>query len=186
MAPFGATLDANVLFPIALCDTLLRAAVERLYRPSWSTDILDELERTLVEHRRATSEAAKRRRQLMQDALPAAMVTGYKDLLPGLHVAPSDRHVLAAAIGAGARVIVTQNMRHFPRSALAPYDIEAQSADTFLQYWFDLEPETMARIIQEQARDLRRPPQSVEQVLTHLRADAPSFVRLIQDSGLLR
>lgn len=181
MPSFGAALDANILFPIALCDTLLRAAVEQLYRPFWSGEVLDEMERNLVQHLRATPAAARRRRHQMQAALPLAMVTGYEDLIPGLRNDPKDRHVLAMAIRAGAEVIVTQNLRHFPPAALTPYDIEAQSADTFLQHLLDFEPQMMARIIREQAADLTRPPQSVAQVLARLMPAAPGFVRLLRD-----
>lgn len=185
MASFGGILDANALFPIALCDTLLRAAVEQLYRPFWTVEILDEMERNLVQQQRTTAEAAKRRRRRMEAALPAAMVGGYQDLIPGLKNDPKDRHVLAAAIRAGAQVIVTQNLRHFPPAALAPYAIEAQSADMFLQYIFDIEPQIMVRIIREQAADLTRPPRTVDQVLASLMTEVPGVVRAIRDSGLL-
>lgn len=52
--PLRVLLDTNVLFPIALCDVLLRAAVERLFQPLWTQTILDELERNLVEHHRTS------------------------------------------------------------------------------------------------------------------------------------
>jgi hypothetical protein len=38
----GAVLDACVLVPIALADTLLRVAEKGLYRPLWSARILAE------------------------------------------------------------------------------------------------------------------------------------------------
>jgi hypothetical protein len=42
------------------------------------------------------------------------LVTGYEDLIEGLHLPdPDDRHVLAAAIRGRADVIVTRNIRHF-------------------------------------------------------------------------
>jgi hypothetical protein len=44
-----------------------------------------------------------------------ALVTGYEDLIPGLHLPdPNDRHVLAAAIRGQADVIVTMNLRDLP------------------------------------------------------------------------
>ena len=43
MARFSALLDACVLVPITLADTLLRLAEAGLYRPLWSTTIIDEM-----------------------------------------------------------------------------------------------------------------------------------------------
>ncbi len=51
---------------------------------------------------------------------------------------PNDRHVLAAAIVAGADVIVTCNLRYFPVQALDPYEIEAQHPDEFVRQLVDL------------------------------------------------
>ena len=45
---FPALLDACVLVPAALRDTLLRAADAYLYRALWSEDILTEVARVLV------------------------------------------------------------------------------------------------------------------------------------------
>ncbi|WP_319421477.1 PIN domain-containing protein [Pleurocapsa sp. FMAR1] len=39
---------------------------------------------------------------------------------------PNDRHVLAAAIKAKAKVIVTNNLKDFPQSELNKYNVEVQ------------------------------------------------------------
>lgn len=49
MAAFGAVLDACVLVPAALCDTLLRLADRDLYRPVWSVRILAEMRQAVLE-----------------------------------------------------------------------------------------------------------------------------------------
>lgn len=40
--PFVALLDANVLYPIWLCDALLRMAETEVFQVRWSERILDE------------------------------------------------------------------------------------------------------------------------------------------------
>ena len=57
--PFAVVLDACVLYPLPLRDTLLRVAQQNLYAVRWSRRILDEVTRNLIEDRRATPEQAK-------------------------------------------------------------------------------------------------------------------------------
>ena len=54
--PFAAVLDASVLYPLPLRDTLLRIAETELYDAYWSARILDEVVRNLVADGRATEE----------------------------------------------------------------------------------------------------------------------------------
>lgn len=178
---FRVVLDANILFSISLCDSLMRCAEAQLYDAYWSDMILDEMERNLVKQGRATPESARRRRVMMQRSLPQAAVQGYETRIAAMTNDAKDRHVLAAAVHIGARIIVTHNRRHFPAHALTPHNIETQSADTFLTTLFGADPHTVERIIIEQAADLKNPPQSVEQVLNNLSLEAPTFVRAISE-----
>ena len=178
---FVALLDASVLVPGSLSDTLLRAAESYLYRLTWSDEILAEVERSLISSLGVDPDKARRRVDAMRLAFPEAAVESYQTLepsIPGVH--PDDRHVAAAAVKAGAQVIVTSNLRHFPQSALDPYDIEAQSLDEFLQHLFHLASERMVQIIVEQAVALRSPPRSPLEVCEHLRPFAPGFVQLVE------
>jgi predicted nucleic acid-binding protein len=63
----SAVLDANVLYPFSLRDTLLRLAELELYTPLWSEQILDEMQRNLVEHRLTDAQAAS-----IEEAMRAA------------------------------------------------------------------------------------------------------------------
>lgn len=176
-----AVLDANVLFPMVLCDLLIRAALEGIYRAYWNQPILDEIARNLVIQGRTTPEGAQWRCANMQRALPDALVQGYEAHIPLMTNHAKDRHVLAAAVHIGAQIIVTHNRRHFPLHALAPHRIEAQPADVFLNALFVANPNAFQQIITEQAGDLQKPPQSVEQVLDNLSLEAPTFVRAIRE-----
>lgn len=174
-------LDANILFSISLCDSLMRCAEAHLYDAHWNNMILDEMERNLVKQGRVTPERARHRRAMMQRSLPQAAVQGYEAHIEAMTNNAKDRHVLATAIHVGAKIIVTHHRRHFPIHALAPYGIEAQSADTFLNALFVANPNALRQIITEQAEDLKNPPQSVEQVLDNLSLEAPTFVRALRE-----
>jgi len=49
--PFAAVLDASVLYPLPLRDTLLRVAESELFIPYWSEQILSEVTRNLIDDR---------------------------------------------------------------------------------------------------------------------------------------
>jgi len=59
--PFAAVLDASVLYPLPLRDTLLRVAEIELYAPYWSQRILDEVARVPESDRLFVFESPPRR-----------------------------------------------------------------------------------------------------------------------------
>jgi predicted nucleic acid-binding protein len=137
-AAFRVVLDANVLFPFTLRDTLLRAAEAGVYQLYWSDAILDEVQRNLVRQGVATAEQAGRLISTMKAAFPESLVTGHEAMIDSMPNESKDRHVVAATVKAGAQVIVTNNLKDF---ATLPDGIEAQSADEFLCNVLDLDPE---------------------------------------------
>ena len=107
-----AVLDACVLAPMPLADTLLRLAEELFYVPKWSAEILHEVGTTLAKFGYSVQQI-ERRTDAMNLAFEDAMIAGYEDLIPAMRNDAKDRHVLAAAIRTSADVIVTNNKRHF-------------------------------------------------------------------------
>lgn len=176
-APFKVVLDANVLFPFTLRDTLLRAAEAEFFQLYWSEQILEETRTNLVETRTTTAAKAKRLVQQMEVAFPEAMVTGHEDLVDAMKNDPKDRHVVAAAVKAGAQVIVTSNLKDFRG---LPEGIEAQSPDDFLANLFELDPDAMVEVLQDQAADLRNPSVTFEQLLGGLAKTVPAFVAMVR------
>ncbi|MDO4898456.1 MAG: PIN domain-containing protein [Rothia sp. (in: high G+C Gram-positive bacteria)] len=68
---FPALLDTCVLFGSGLTDLILRLAEREVFRPLWSDDILDELERNLIKHKAASAVNARRRVTAMRDNFEA-------------------------------------------------------------------------------------------------------------------
>jgi predicted nucleic acid-binding protein len=178
VAPFKVVLDANVLFPFSLRDTLLRAAAEGFFQLYWSEEILDETTRNLVGTGAITAEQANRLCAAMTGAFPESLVTGYQPLIDAMPNHSKDRHVAAAAVKAGAQVIVTSNLKDFGR---LPSGIEAQSPDEFLSNLFDLDPDGMVQLVREQARALRNPPREFRELVAGLAKTVPEFARSIAE-----
>ncbi len=175
-----ALLDASVLIPMPICDTLLRSAEAGLFTPRWSADILVEIERNLRPW--IGDEPARRRLAAMQVAFPRAMVTSYEHLIEAMTNHPKDRHVLAAAVAGDAGLIVTANLRDFPSSTLEAYGILARSPDSFLVDLLTRQPTRLIGVIRSQAAGLRNPPVTMAELLDDLAVDAPEFVRQVESA----
>jgi predicted nucleic acid-binding protein len=173
-ADFKVVLDACVLIPMPLADTLLRlGSGRRLYLPKWTDQIMTEVNRNLAENFGLTEEQVAYRESEIRRHFPEAWVEGHEDLISAMTNDPKDRHVLAAAIRCNAEVIVTQNVKHFPKTALEPYSITVMGPSTFLRNLYDLDPEVVAETLVRQAASIHRP---VGYVLERLSINAPSFV----------
>jgi predicted nucleic acid-binding protein len=183
--PFVALLDANVLYPVELCDALLRVAETEVFQVRWSEEILQEALRNIKQNNPGTSPATVDRRfQYMRESFEDAMVTGYEPLVSVMTNHPKDRHVLAAAIVGRANVIVTSNLSDFPTEALDPYDVDVQHPDAFLCNQWELNEEGMVSVIENWMEDLSNPPQTLEQLLQRLEQHTPQFCKIVRTSGL--
>jgi predicted nucleic acid-binding protein len=182
---FVVVLDACVLFPASLRDTLLRAAQADLYRLQLTEEILEEVRRNLVK-KTMTEYRAQRLISTLRENFQDSMISQHRQLIPSMPTNEKDRHVLAAAVACRAQVIVTFNLRDFPADLLAPFEVEAQSPDVFLTHLHHLDAQSMPRIIVEQASNLYNPPRSVDDVLKTLEQHAPIFVSLMRNSPGLR
>ena len=158
---YQVVLDADVLFPASLRDTLLRLAEIELFDPRWSKRILQEVKRNVVESRDDISETD-------MDRMAAAMNSAFEDALVeeaaiaqiegSMENDPKDRHVLAAAVVAGAETVVTNNVADFPAQACEPYGITVATADEFLCVFFNVDQEAVRDSVIRQAAALQNPP----------------------------
>lgn len=87
-----------------------------------------------------------------------------------------DRHVLAAAVLAGAQHVITSNLSDFPPEATHPHGVEAVHPDDFLLAMLDLDAELVLWALARQAADLKDPPMTRDEVLDALAATVPRFV----------
>jgi predicted nucleic acid-binding protein len=139
---FTVILDANVLYPFLVRDVLLSLADAGFYRPRWTREIMDEWQRGLIAAKPEQEQKVRATARTMSDAFPEALVDGYQEITDALTLPdPEDRHVLAAAIKAGAHAIITENGRDFPSAVLAQYGIEKHTADDFILNTIELYPD---------------------------------------------
>ncbi len=170
MAPLIAFLDANVLYPAGLRSFLMYLAVIGAFQARWSRDVHEEWNSNLlIDRPDVTRRKLDRTRRLMDKNARGALVKGYESLIPGLTLPDvNDRHVLAAAIRAGANVIVTKNLNDFPLHIVQPFNIEPQHPDAFILRLIDLAPEKVCDAAHAHRTSLRNPPNTVAEYLSML------------------
>jgi hypothetical protein len=160
-----------------LADTLLRlAAGPRLFWPKWSDQIMVEVSRTLQENFGLSAQKVIYRESEIRRHFPEAWIDGYEDLIPAMTNHPKDRHVLAAAVRAGAKIVVTYNIKDFPRSSLMPYSIVAQGPSAFLKDLYVAAPTLVMQTLEDQAAAIGK---SMPYLLSRLQVNAPAFVEQI-------
>ena len=172
MATYGAFFDAIVLYPSGLRNFLMHLALTGIFRAHWSAQVHEEWIRSLIKNRPDLSgEKLERTRNLMERAIPDALVTGYEHFIDSIELPDQDdRHVLAAAIRCGARVIVTFNLGDFPSQALADLSIEAQHPDDFVLAVLEAFPELVAEAARNHRASLKNPPKTPDEYLAELDA----------------
>lgn len=174
---FKAVLDANVLYPYFLRDLLIRIALKDLYKPLWTERIHDEWIISLLKNRDdLMKERLEYAKDLMNENMPDANIENYEDLIEGVVLPdPDDRHVLAAAIKANAEMIVTYNLKDFPKEILDQYYIEAIHPDDFILCQIDLNPGAVRAAILSVLKDLIKPPVNITE-----------YLRILEKRGLTK
>jgi predicted nucleic acid-binding protein len=180
---FVVVLDACVLYPASLRDTLLRLAEVEMYDVKWSQRILDEAVDNLVDDSRMDRDQAMYLMQCMNEAFEDALVPGdaIDQVEPSMTNHPKDRHVLAAAVVSGAEHVITSNLKDFDAEATQPHDVDAVHPDAFLLAMLDLDPELVIRVLGRQAADCRNPPKTLDDILDALAVSVPDFVARVHD-----
>jgi predicted nucleic acid-binding protein len=165
-----ALLDANVLYPAPLRDSLMHLAVTVPLEVRWTEIIQQEWVTNLLEARpNLEPQRLERTVQQMNKAVPNALIHGYETLIEGLNLPDlEDRHVLAAAIHGGAKIIVTNNLKDFPQRYLKQWDIKALKPDAYIIEVVEAAPEAALHAFKLQRANLKSPAVGVSEFLTTL------------------
>lgn len=166
---FTCVLDTNIIYPIEIRDLLFWFAHFDLFTPKWSNHIFDEW-KDVMDRKGATEEEIKKRTNVANLAFPDALIINYEPLIEGLTLPDEkDRHVLAAAIKTNANVIVTNNLKDFPKEYLASFGLVAKSADDFIADIIDLNYEKAIEAFKKLVLNRRNPDLDEYEVLDNLR-----------------
>ncbi|PVW15180.1 PIN domain-containing protein [Marixanthomonas spongiae] len=166
---FKCVLDTNVIYPIEIRDLLFWFAFYDMFTPKWSEHIFDEW-KDVMKRKGIDEKEAKKRIGKANLAFPDALVTNYSGLIEGLELPDmKDCHVLAAAIKTNANVIVTNNIKDFPKDYLASFGLSAKTADDFLTDIIDLNPEQAVKAFKDMVLNRRNPDLDEFEVLEILR-----------------
>lgn len=139
-----------------------------------------EVTRNLGNRRRLTPENIAHLTKQVQLHFPEAEVEGYETLTDLMTNDPKDRHVAAAAVRIGAQVIVRSNLKDFPASSLAPWEIEARHPDQFLMNLYALDPKAVLSRLRDQAATIGR---SLPELLATLRIGVPNFAAMVAEDS---
>ncbi len=188
MANFTVIYDANVLYPAPLRSVLMYLGMTGMFRARWTMDIHEEWIRNLLNKRDDLNhQQLEALRDLMIEAIPDSLVTGYESVVETLELPdPDDRHVLAAAIRANAEVIVTNNLKDFPDDILGQYNCHVEHPDEFIVNLLDLNHVKTVTTFKEDRNHYLNPPYSVEEYLQALKKQGLSTtVSILEESSEL-
>lgn len=161
-------LDANVLFALLVRDTLLTVATHPygLFAPIWSTAILDKLRRNLLAKLRQSQQKVDTLLGAMHRTFPEAVVDPGEDVIATMPNHRKDRHVLAVAVAANARTLVTWNVRDFHEARWL--GVRVQDPDTFLAELYDAHPPTVRAAVEAHVAELQAPPLPMDELIARL------------------
>ena len=188
-ARYTALLDACVLYPLAMADSLMSLATAGLYAAKWTTRIESEWISALEADRPDLIGRLDYRREQMRNAVPDWEVpeAAWSACAGGLTLPdPNDIHVLAAALAGHADCIVTANLRDFPSALVADLGIEVIHPDQFVVAQWDLDQLTAVAAFKRMRTRWKKPEASPEDFAKALeRGGLPSTAQRLREAAEL-
>lgn len=178
-------IDACVLYPAVLRGLVLDVAARGRFTPLWSPRILEEWARAAARRGPEAELGARGDIARLRAGWPGAEVIHAPEDEAALDLPDAaDLHVLAAAIAGEADLVLTQNMRDFPRRALDRHGVRARRPDDFLMdLWLETPGAVEAAAFA--ARDAASRETGDERALRPLlkRARLPRLGKALQEPG---
>ncbi|MBF2057534.1 MAG: PIN domain-containing protein [Cyanobacterium sp. T60_A2020_053] len=162
-----AVLDSCVLFPAQLRDIFMHLALKRIFRPRWSDQIHDEWIRAVLNNRPdLTNQQLEKTRFLMNSNVVGCLIKNYENYIPKINLPDEkDRHVVAVAIKSKADIIVTFNLKDFPKQELNNFNLISLHPDIFLEQLLINNREKFINALEEQIKMLKNPPISKQKFI---------------------
>jgi len=137
-------IDTNVLCYLTLARLLLGLAHrQRLFLPCWSPQILEEAWRTYAVKFKRGAQYAHARLAEFTVGFPEALQADLELTISQCSNDEKDRHVLAAAIKAQAKVIVTFNQKDFSPEHLEKWGVVTMHPSDFLLKLYAQNPDAV-------------------------------------------
>ncbi|MCP4306362.1 MAG: PIN domain-containing protein [bacterium] len=168
--------DTNVLYPISVADLTLRLGDIFIHEVVWSADLLDEVDRVLVDYKGLTADQAAYFCDCIRSAFPDGYISksDYEHLISSRTGPDPDDYVHSAAVASGAAtVLLTSNTDDFPTADLG--DARRLTPDTYFIEVLDEHADEVLAVLEDMGSS-RREPQTIDQTLSALeRAGLPAF-----------
>jgi predicted nucleic acid-binding protein len=154
-------LDACVLYPGPLRDTLMHLSKTDLFKARWTDQISEEWIRNLED--KIPKDKLEAVKMLMETNLRDAKVDRYQHLIDTVELTdPDDRHVFSAAIHSKSDAIVTFNQKNFPIDYLKRFEVELIHPDDFIVYQFEFDAGAVLECFESQRLGLNNPKMDVD------------------------
>lgn len=140
-------IDACVLYPTVMREMVIGAAAAGLFEPQWSPRILEEWARAAAKLGPGQETLARGEIAALEARWPRASYTPRAGDMSRLSLPDKDDvHVLAAGIASSADILLTMNMKDFPRHIVGEEGMALASPDLFLLSLLEEAPEAMRAV----------------------------------------